>query len=220
MLCKPYNLQTMNHATVLTGDVIGSTLAGPAGTDATLGLIRSVVLDPDSLLGRDVRFSRYRGDGWQVYSSDPDRVFRICVLILANLHSHPDLPRTRISAACGAVSSLPETGLASASGEAFTLSGRGLDAIKRRKLVYAQAEGQAVWKASLFRLLEWLAFRWSPEQAQAIAMCFRLDPPHPGKSTEELGISRQAFSARLDGAGYAPLLEADLAFRSERTDRP
>lgn len=207
----------MHLAAVLTGDLIGSTQAGQAATDAAIELIQSVALDRETVHGADVRFARYRGDGWQVYCSDPSRVFRISVLILASLHSRPDLPRTRLSAACGAVSSLPETGLASASGDVFTLSGRGLDTIKRRRIVYNQVDGQGAWKAALFHQLEWQAFRWSPEQAQAIAMSFRLDPPHPGKSAEELGISRQAFSARLDGAGYSPLWEADHAFRRERT---
>lgn len=210
----------MHVATVLTGDLIGSTQAGQAATDAAIDLIQSVALNRKTLSGADVRFSRYRGDGWQVYCSDPSRVFRIAVQVLANLHSHPELPKTRISAACGRVTALPETGLASASGDAFTLSGRGLDTIKRKKIIYNQADGQGAWKAALFRQLEWLAFRWSVEQAQAIALSFRHDPPHPGKSAEELGISRQAFSARLDGAGYVPLWEADHVFRSERTGTP
>lgn len=211
----------MDHrAAVLTGDLIGSTEAGPSATDEAIALIRSVVLDRGTLAGPDIRFSRHRGDGWQVYCSDHRRVFRIVVLILANLHSHPDLPKTRISAACGPVSSLPSSGLDSASGDAFTLSGRGLDTIKRQKLVYTQSDGADAWKAALFRQLEWQAFRWSPEQAQAIALSFRLDPPHPGKSAEELGISRQAFSARLDGAGYVPLWEAEAVFRRERTIAP
>jgi hypothetical protein len=207
-------------AAVLTGDLIGSTLAGQAATDTAIALIRSVALEEQGLGGSDVRFSRYRGDGWQVYCSDPHRVFRIASLILANLHSRPDLPSTRISAACGTVASLPAIGLDSASGDAFTMSGRGLDTIKRRKLVYSQADGKDAWKAAFFSQLEWQAFRWSPEQAQAIALSFRLDPPHPGKSAEELGISRQAFSARLDGAGYVPLWEAEAVFRRARIDSP
>jgi len=124
-----------------------------------------------------------------------------------------------MSAACGSVSTLPETGLASASGEAFVLSGHGLDNIKRKKVVYSQTDGRDAWKVALFRQLEWQAFRWSPEQAQAIALAFRLNPPHPGESAGELGISRQAFSARLDGAGYSPLWEAEHVFRRERDDK-
>ncbi len=208
------------NATVLTGDLIGSTQAGPAATDAAIGLIQSVALDRGLFPGAELRFARYRGDGWQIYCSDQARVFRIIALVLANLHSKPDLPKTRIAAACGKVSSLPATGLASASGDAFTLSGRSLDSMGRRKLVYSQTDTKQDWKTALFQYLEWQAYRWSPEQAEAIALSFRLDPAHPGKSAEELGISRQAFSARLEGAGYAPLWEAENAFRRERTDEP
>jgi hypothetical protein len=207
-----------SRAAVLTGDIIASTQAGQAATDATIALIETVAKLEREVSHADVRFSRFRGDGWQIYCSDATRVFRIAVRVLANLHSRPDLPKTRMSAACGAVSFLPETGLASASGDAFVLSGRGLDTIKRKKIVYSHADGKEAWKAAMFSQLEWQAFRWSPEQAQAIALAFRLDPPHPGKSAEDLGISRQAFSARLDGAGYSPLWEAEHVFRSERDD--
>lgn len=207
------------HAAVLTGDLIASTEAGPAATDATIAVIETVANAESKVDQAEVRFSRFRGDGWQIYCSDPTRVYRIAVLVLANVHSHPDLPKSRMSAACGSVSYLPESGLASASGDAFVLSGRGLDTIKRRKVVYSQIDGKGDWKAALFRQLEWQAFRWSPEQAQAIALAFRQDPPHPGKSAEELGISRQAFSARLDGAGYSPLWDAEHVFRKERDDQ-
>jgi len=210
----------MTYATVLTGDLIGSTQAGPASTDAAISLIQSVSQGSDLFPGADTRFARYRGDGWQIYCSDPGQMFRIVVLVLANLHARPNLPRTRISAALGTVASLPESGLASASGDAFSLSGRGLDSMGRAKLVFSQADPGTDWKMVLFQYLEWQAFRWSPEQAQAIALSFRLVPPHPGKSAEELGISRQAFSARLDGAGYSPLWEANDLFRRERNDRP
>ena len=72
--------------------------------------------------------------------------------------------------------------------------------------------------SSLFSYLTWQSSRWSPEQAEAIAMAFRFDAPEPGDSAETLRISRQAFSARLDGAGYAPLWDAEQAFKNDAKD--
>lgn len=161
------------------------------------------------------RFTRFRGDGWQIYSSDPAHVFRLTVLVLANLQCRPTLPKTRVSAATGLVSHLPETGLASASGEVFSLSGRNLDSMERLRVVFESNEPNAAWKKALFSYLNWQSARWTPEQAESIAMSFRAYPPEPRKSAEELGISRQAFSARLDGAGYIPVWEAESSFRRE-----
>jgi len=203
------------HAAVLTGDLIGSTEAGQVQVDGAMDAIQSVALNEAKLSGADIRFARFRGDGWQIYSSDPTRVFRLTVLILAKLQSNPDLPKTRISAATGRVTFMPETGLESASGEAFSLSGRNLDNIGRSRLVHEDAGRAHLWKRSLYSYLAWQAARWSPEQAEAIAMAFRFDPPAPRSSAEDLGISRQAFSARLDGAGYVPVWDAEQSFRLE-----
>lgn len=208
------------HAAVLTGDLIASTEAGQAATDSAMELIQSVASAESGRDGADVRFTRYRGDGWQIFCSDPAKVFRLAVLVLANLQSRPNLPKTRISAATGPIAFLPDVGLASASGPVFSISGRNLDGMTRRRLAFESQESPMPCKDALFAYLEWQSGRWSPEQAEAIALTFRHDPPHPGTSAEDLGISRQAFSARLDGAGYLPVWEAEKAFRARQETTP
>jgi hypothetical protein len=201
---------------VLTGDLIASTKAEQPAVDSAMDVIAAVAHNEAKTLSVDIRFARFRGDGWQVYCSDSTRVFRLAVLILANLQCRPTLPKTRISAASGQVSSIISRELTSASGEAFTMSGRNLDSMGRNRLVFQTTQPGHHWQSAFFSYLEWQSARWSQEQAEAIALTFREDPPHPGKSAEELGISRQAFSARLDGAGYIPVWEADHAFRQKR----
>jgi hypothetical protein len=217
---KPYNLRMGRHSAVLTGDLIASTQAGQAATDGAMQVIQSVANAESGRDGTDVRFTRFRGDGWQIYCSDPTKVFRLTVLVLARLQSRPDLPKTRISAATGPVAFLPDAGLASASGEVFSASGRNLDSMARRRLVFENLDSVRQWEEALFVYLEWQSGRWSPEQAEAIALSFRHDPPHPGSSAEELGISRQAFSARLDGAGYVPVWQAEKAFGEKPETKP
>lgn len=208
------------QAAVLTGDLIASTQAGQAATDGAMALIQSVAIAEGLSEGTDVRFTRFRGDGWQIYCSDPTKVFRLAVLVLATLQSRPELPKTRISAATGPVTFLPDTGLASASGQVFSVSGRNLDSMARRRLVFECQESTGSCKGALFVYLEWQSGRWSPEQAKAVALTFRHDPPQPGTSAEELSISRQAFSARLEGAGYVPVWEAERAFRVKQETKP
>lgn len=203
-------------AAVLTGDLIASTQVGQAAVDATMDVLGAIVSGVAEFGSANTLFARFRGDGWQIYSSDPSQVFRLAVLVLANLQCRPSLPKTRISAATGSVSFMPGNELASASGEVFSVSGRNLDSMERLRVVFESNEPNATWKKALFSYLNWQSARWTPEQAESIAMSFRAYPPEPRQSAEELGITRQAFSARLDGAGYVPIWEAESAFRRER----
>jgi hypothetical protein len=208
------------RAAVLTGDLIASTQAGQAATDATIALIETVANLVSDTSRADIRFTRFRGDGWQIFSSDPTSVFRLTVLVLANLQSRLDLPKTRISAATGSVAFLPETGLASASGQAFSMSGQALDTMTTQRLVFQTDEHGWPWKHALFSYLEWQSGRWSPEQAEAVAIAFSQAPPRPRDVAEILGISRQAASARLQGAGFGPLSETEDSFRSVAVNTP
>lgn len=201
-------------AAVLTGDLIGSTQAGLAQVDGAMTAIQSVALNEASLSGADIRFARFRGDGWQIYSSDPTNVFRLTVLILAKLLSNPDFPKTRISAATGPVVFLPESGLASANGEVFSISGQTLDGMTTQRLMFNTSEHAWPWKLALFSYLDWQSGRWSPEQAEAVAIAFSFSPPRPRSVAETLGISRQAAQSRLNGAGFLPLAETEIAFHS------
>jgi hypothetical protein len=202
------------RAAVLTGDLIASTHAGQAATDAAMAMIESVAKTENAFNQADVRFTRFRGDGWQIYCSDPTKVFRLSVMVLANLHGHPDLPKTRISAATGNVTFLPKEGLASASGEVFSVSGQTLDLMSTQRLVYQSSEHGWPWKLALFSYLEWQSARWSPEQAEAVSIAFGFAPPRPKSVAETLGISRQAAAARLQGAGFGPLADTEASFQT------
>ncbi len=203
----------MNHlAAVLTGDLIGSTQVGQAAVDGAMDVLEAISRTEAEDSGLDIRFVRFRGDGWQMYCSDAAKVFRLTVLVLANLHCRPALAQTRLAVATGTVSVLPPKGLASANGEVFSNSGRLLDGMTTQKLLFLDGKSSPPWKIALFSYLAWQSPRWSPEQAQAIAIAFRNDPPRKHTVANELGISRQAAEARLSGAGYEPLLRADEVF--------
>lgn len=202
------------NAVVLTGDLIASTQAGQDAVDGAMAVIASVAEHEAEISGLDIRFARFRGDGWQMYCPDAARVFRLTVLVLANLHSRPKLAQTRLAVATGAVTMIPQTGLASANGEVFSLSGHGLDNIGNQRLSYASRISTSQWHSALFSYLDWQSSRWSIEQAEAIAMVFRHEPPQFAALAGELEISRQAAQSRLKGAGFSSLFDAYLAFKS------
>ena len=203
----------MEHeAAVLTGDLIASTKAGQTAVDGAMAVLEGIAQHEAQISGLDIRFARFRGDGWQMYCPEAARVFRLTVLVLANLRSKPDLAQTRLAVATGTVDTLPQIGLSSASGEAFSRSGRWLDSMPTKRLVGFSRPEDAKLQKPLFSYLEWQSSRWSPEQAEAISLAFKNQPLAPRSVAAVLGISRQAATARLDGAGYWPLEDAAKAF--------
>lgn len=205
------------QAAVLTGDLIGSSTAPPAAVEKALALIEATLISQSQILETDIRFQRFRGDAWQCYCREASQVFRLTVLLLATLRAHPDIPSTRIAAATGDVLSIPQQGLGAAMGEAFLLSGHALDGMNSRdSLVFATGPSMQMhqpWQMALFSMLDWIATRWTPEQAQAIEIAFRHNKPSPRSVDAELAITRQAAASRLKGAGYGPLLDAVNAFQ-------
>ena len=203
-------------AAVLTGDLISSTTVGKDAVDGAMEVIKGVAQTERNISSKDVRFSRFRGDGWQIYTQDGSSVFRLTLLILANLRHQSHLAQTRLAAATGAVAFLPDTGLASATGEAFGLSGHGLDNMTTQRLEYDSNHPDAHWHKALFSYLDWQSSRWSAEQAEAVGLAFRNPSQPPNTVSESLGISRQAAQSRLKGAGHSPLWQANQAFRSNQ----
>lgn len=207
-------------ATVLTGDLIASTQLGQEAVDGAMAVLEAVASHEAQISGLDIRFARFRGDGWQMYCPDAARVFRLTVLVLANLHSRPKLAQTRLAVATGKVDRLPRTGLTSASGEAFIWSGHKLDGMPKKRLIGYGQEADAIWQKPLFHYLEWQSSRWSTEQAEAVALAFRDAPPVKHNVANHLGISRQAAESRLEGAGFGPLIDADRAFHDNLRGTP
>jgi hypothetical protein len=197
-----------HNVAVLTGDLIDSTLAGPEAVSDAMDRIAGATAQVKA-----TRFDRFRGDGWQVHCANAADAFRVTALVLAALKSRPDLPQTRLSVAIGPADPLPPNGLAGASGLAFSRSGQGLDAMGRERLAFLGAPETAFWQRPLFSYLAWQSARWTPEQAEAVGLALRQDPPRPRDVAASLGISRQAAEARLKGAGIGPLAEAITAFR-------
>lgn len=207
----------MTQSAVLTGDFIASSKVGPSLLDNAMGLIEATVEQQARLADGEIRFERFRGDGWQVFLADMTQVFRITLLILAELGRRPELPGTRIAIGIGPVDQIPPKGLAGAHGDAFELSGRALDAMNSTVRMYLTTKGkEGRWLRPLFAYLDWQSSRWSQEQAEALGLAFMTDPPRAHAVAEHLGITRQAAQARLKGAGYSPLKEAVTAFRLQK----
>lgn len=199
---------------VLTGDLVASQVAGATKVEAAMQRLETTARDLSNLVDHDTRFTRFRGDGWQIGLLRPGWLLRSCLILLADLRAAGIGIETRISVGIGQSESLGTTNLSDASGSAFFVSGNHLDVMPKNRRLFI-AGGRApdqVWQAAIFDLVEWLSSNWTQAQAEAIAMALRPDVGTHQVMADQLGITRQAIQARLASAGFAALTNALAAF--------
>jgi hypothetical protein len=189
---------------ILTGDLIKSTQASADKVDATMRLLAEVA----HVIDDDTRFTRFRGDGWQIYLHNAGDCLWASLFILARLKASGAALSTRISVGIGDVWKLPEGDLSAAAGPAFTASGQELDDMHKGQTLAIRGESVDRFQRRIFAFAEDKVSRWSPEQAEAMALA--LDPAMNSRATiaKQLGITRQAVEARLVAAGQGLLEEA------------
>ena len=209
----------MLEIAVLTGDLIASTKAGPEAVERAVQALSEAAGQLSGWVGHDTRFTRFRGDGWQLFLARPGLALRATLFLLANLRATDTGISTRLSIAIGPYDRLGEAGLASASGAAFVMSGRLLDTMhKTRRIGLSENADDVFLKAAIIELAEWQASRWSREQAKTVALALSTEAPTQAVIAAQLGITRQAVQARLKGAGVSAFQTALHAFEMPQDD--
>lgn len=215
MESKSSDLTLSSHPiAVLTGDIVHSRKLGPDVVSATMEQISRTARSLGDMYDTETRFTRFRGDGWQITLAAPGSALRAVLLIIADLKRNGHKAQTRISVGIGHWQSLGSHDLSDASGTAFVLSGSRLDTMPRHARVTLAVEESTLatagngWQAALFDVTVWIATRWSQPQAEAMAMALRGDWATQERLAQQLGITRQALHARLSGAGYQPIAKA------------
>ncbi|MCX7888951.1 MAG: hypothetical protein N2422_04365 [Rhodobacteraceae bacterium] len=200
----------MRHA-VITGDLIGSAAAPADRVEEALRRIGACAagFDPGT------RFSRFRGDGWQILLAEAGLGLRVALAIAAELAAAGG-PQSRMAIGIGAAAGIAGPTLAAATGTAFVASGRALDAMAGGRRLDIAGEGVDRLHRCLVDYIDRQVQDWSVEQAEAMAM--RLGPGQPpprSRIAARLGITRQAVAARLAAAGHDLIERATAAFAAE-----
>jgi hypothetical protein len=186
---------------VLTGDLVGSSSAGSEMIDRSMAALQVAVQQMGSWqIGVDPRFTRFRGDGWQVMVLNPAFGLRAAVFLLASLRAAHNGLASRVSLGHGSLSHRGTESLADASGTAFLASGRGLDLMRKQQRIAICGDGVTPLHRGYGALLTALVRRWSTEQAEAMVLA--LDPAAPtlARIADHLKISPQAVNYRLASA--------------------
>ncbi len=203
---------------VLTGDLIGSTRIERARVEQTMDLLG----DESRRAGQPwlwpiwgARFTRFRGDGWQMLLARPHLALRHALFLMACLRARKDALPTRIAIGIGRIESAGSDELNDAAGAAFVASGRGLDLMRtqeRLALTGAPADPPLVTAAeqAAVALLDERLSRWTPEQAEAAALHLHPGEPILKDLATRLGITPQAVGYRVRGAG-APAIRKALS---------
>lgn len=201
----------MEPIAVLTGDLIASTDM-PDRIPAAMDVLRQVTDGIAAWSTLPPRFTRYRGDGWQCVVP-AGSALRAALLVTARLRADEAGLATRIAIGLGRADYIGPADLSDAAGPAFTASGHALDGMGRGH-IWAIAGNVAPWHGALVALAEWHSSRWTREQAEAMAIALTDPAITQSQAASRLGISRQAWQARLSGAGYAAWRPALRAFES------
>lgn len=200
---------------VLTGDLIGSSKVAPEALEKAMDLLAAAAGDiarwapgkPNSA-PRDPRFTRFRGDGWQMLVAPPALALRAALVLAARLRAADLEVATRVAIGIGPAGSLGGASLADARGPAFEASGRSLDHIGRTRRLAIDGEGIGGLHRVVLDLLDEIASHWTRQQAEAAALYLAPDAPTLEQIAPRLGISAQAVNYRLSGAGAAAIRRA------------
>lgn len=199
---------------VLTGDLVGSTRLAP---DDLAQSLRALELASQDMArtwrgAGEPRFSSFRGDGWQCVGPEPRHALRAALLLRARLARLGRSFDTRISIGIGAGWLREAPNLNLASGPAFELSGRGLDAMKtphRFVITWESPPRHAGLLRAVLALCDEISRKWTPKQAEVLSLILP-EAERPGQKAiaRALDITQQSVADHLSGAGDWALAEA------------
>ncbi|QFT62281.1 hypothetical protein [Roseivivax sp. THAF30] len=197
---------------VLSGDLIGSR-ESPAEVAPAFAALERGAARFGAAWDIDLRFTRFRGDGWQILLTNPRLVLDATIFLTASLTAAVPKLSTRISAGIGTVDSEGSADLSDASGPAFFISGDHLDHIGKRRLAVA-ASTTPDWLPAIFDLVAELMSGWTQAQAEAVVLALDPDIDTHDDIAKRLKITRQAVQSRLASAGFGSFENALAAVRN------
>lgn len=192
---------------VLTGDLVDSRRHPANQVDAAMQALRHAA---DQIAAwqsppGDTRFTRFRGDGWQLALTVPGLALRAAVVLQGTLGALG--LESRISIGIGPAETLGTTDLADAAGKSFELSGEGIDRMADSSRIAIAGLSVTEADAMIADLLGERMGRWTAAQAEAAAL--QLASPERIITLAEvgkaLGISPQAVNDRVRAAGSATI---------------
>lgn len=194
------------HA-VITGDIVRSESIGLDKRDLLLNMLRHIHNELQSLSA--MKMEIYRGDSFQIIVSNPAQSLRIASMIRTYLIGNTPKGEkgtwdARISIGIGSIDYNGESIVVS-DGEAFKLSGRGLDSIEKNRLAVATCWNEVNEEVNAsIGFVDNLISSLSANQAQLLYLAIAEQLPQV-EIEAKTGKSQQNISKTLNAAKEALL---------------
>lgn len=210
---------------VLTGDFIKSSIFSLSEIDASMTELNSTVRNfkeqyQNVIVGEP---SIFRGDSWQVLVSKPSLALRLVFQIRANLRSKK-FADTRVSIGIGSVTKINNENISMSQGQAFKLSGHGLDEMSSNydldgHLPSSHLEFEVWFRLTMFFCSE-IVRAWTRRQSEIVGLALvNKDQTH--KELSKLlfpAIKQQTVSNSLKGANWNVINECLKVFEKTNWD--
>ncbi|HEY1113246.1 MAG TPA: hypothetical protein VGE66_06775 [Chitinophagaceae bacterium] len=195
---------------VITADIVASRDLSPKRREALYADVKAG-LQALKKEGWLASYELYRGDSFQCVAARPELALRVALLIRSffKAYSGPGDSGSdskydvRIAAAVGGVDFFSKTDLAHSDGEAFRLSGEGLDSLRDVPWRLALRTGDAALTESLapaVLLLDAVLQKWTAPGAEAVF--YRLKELKEEAISRQVGVSQPAINQRLKAAQW------------------
>lgn len=198
----------MKIGAIITGDIVDSSQMTVDERTSILRLLQSLPLLLSPLYKTNIEI--FRGDSFQVKVADPSKVLRIALAIRAIIRANRFVGNNkqwdaRLAIGVGTLDYETDS-LSTSDGEAYRLSGRGLDLIGRARL-YIETPWEDVNKELIVSTLfaDDIVTGWTPIQSRIM-----FEKLIKNNSQEEIGntldVSRQMVSKTMKAAKEALIM--------------
>lgn len=162
---------------VLTGDLVKSSRLTAEQSQQAMEHIRKLTQKFANLYSGSAagQVDTFRHDSWQWLLADPSLSLRAALFIRAGLRAtarDKKIFDTRIAIGIGSIDEISGRRISDWRGMAFTLSGRALDSMENKRLVYAESTntvtGRSGIAAGLVPLLDCIVTDWTAIEAKAV----------------------------------------------------
>jgi hypothetical protein len=203
----------MQQVAVLTGDLVGSNELNSQDFAKILQrLSASLALASERY---QCRYEIFRGDAFQLVLNDPRQALECALAIRLDLKASGDkhlASDARIGIGIGEIDPLAEF-VSRSNGEAFVLSGRGLDSLKRHYLGIFSNDTKFTQRIGLLtKFADHQMQELTIKQAQALSIYWRLAEPSHAALAKQLNSSRVNATKLLNQSQYQLLEEYKLFF--------
>ncbi len=214
------NIDPQKNYAILTGDVVHSSRLKHDHRKQLYASLQSCSRRLREAFPASVPFDVdiFRGDSWQLWVVDPVQALRVALFYRAALRAAMQTHQfdSRLAIGIGTVDFIPEQGLSGGDGEAFRLSGEGLEILKRHRmtLIWPGHPDQHLLQAMVW-LFDQLAIGWTDKQALAVTGALQTwTQQEIAQLWDDHPVSQQTVAQHLTQAGWGAIEPALLRFET------